>query len=469
MVVRLTGLNPGMWLKNGANLERLGIFNEQNAGVFLINPAQISALGGTKSSQLSDSNFLSLRMSPSFDISASASAHLNSAWAANGWTVGDREVFLSELAAWCTNHFEVTAINQDLSDVDLILMQGNVSNDSENSYTVALAYFGNKGLEINLQPGEELVDENYGNLATASGVITLAGDGTFDQQDGIGTAASLSKANCAMLRPDGKIAFWDSNMDWDNTSVKLRTFNPANNQVSTVCSLTSGNPYVVASVMDSNGNVFFTDNSDIFRLDKDTLEVVSLYNDTWPSVMGMHPLTGDVYFFDWNDSANRSRLRKLKASNGWAVETVINSFGGPDTQVWGCAFTSTGDLYIAETDLISLQWGGRISKIVGSTRTVLKTINTDWEGISLVMSPDEADVYISDYFSCTIDKYNIATNTLSDFAGLTGANADAGARADGSLAAAVLGKMEQALVIKNGILYFVDNENGSGGLVRKIS
>lgn len=152
MLVRLSPMNPGMWVKNGSNLERLGIFNEENEGVFLIDPAQIATLGGNKSSVLSEADFLSLRLSPSLDIIAPASNHLNSSWSSNGWTVDDLPTFLGELATWCSNHFEGSSINQDLSDVDIILMQGKVNEDSENTYTVALAYFGNTGLELNAPP-----------------------------------------------------------------------------------------------------------------------------------------------------------------------------------------------------------------------------------------------------------------------------------------------------------------------------
>lgn len=148
MNVRLTALDPRVWVKNGSNIQQLGIFNKLNAGVFLIDPAQISSLGGSKSTQLSDANFLSLRLTPSMDLTASASSHLNSSWSSNGWTVGDIQTFLTELKTWCENHFGVSAINPISADVNLVLMQGKISNDSENSYTVAIAYFGNKGIAI---------------------------------------------------------------------------------------------------------------------------------------------------------------------------------------------------------------------------------------------------------------------------------------------------------------------------------
>lgn len=148
MNVRLTALDPNVWVKNGSSIQQLGIFNELNSGVFLIDPAQIAALGGSKSSQLSDVDFLSLRLSPSLDITASASAHLNSSWSSNGWSVGSLQTFLNELKTWCENHFGSSSINEISADVDLILMQGKISNDSENTYTVALAYFGDQGIAI---------------------------------------------------------------------------------------------------------------------------------------------------------------------------------------------------------------------------------------------------------------------------------------------------------------------------------
>lgn len=146
--VRLTALNPKMWVKTGSNVHRAGIFNEENEHVFLIDPTQISALGGTKSSQLSDEDFLSLRLSPSLDITVSASSHLNTTWSSNGWTVGEINTFLIELAAWCEKHFGVSSINRDLDDVDVVLMQGTVVGDPENTYTVALAYLGNQGTSV---------------------------------------------------------------------------------------------------------------------------------------------------------------------------------------------------------------------------------------------------------------------------------------------------------------------------------
>lgn len=151
MKVRLTALDPNVWTKNGSNIQQVGIFNELNAGVFLINPAQIAALGGTKSSQLSDSDFLSLRLSPSLDATAPAASHLNSAWTSNGWTVDNLQTFLNELKNWCENHFGVSSINEISADVDLILMQGKISNDAENTYTVALAYFGDQGADIGVE------------------------------------------------------------------------------------------------------------------------------------------------------------------------------------------------------------------------------------------------------------------------------------------------------------------------------
>lgn len=178
MIVRLTPMNPKMWIKNGANITRQGVFNELNAGVFLIDPGMISALGGTKSSQLSDSNFLSLRMTPSLDISVSASSNSNSSWSGNGWTVDNLQTFLVELATWCKNHFEVTAINQDLSDVNIILMQGKVNEDSETTYTVALAYFGNKGTSIALS-----------NTVTLTVTLTGAGTGTIEAVPTVGSGS----------------------------------------------------------------------------------------------------------------------------------------------------------------------------------------------------------------------------------------------------------------------------------------
>lgn len=148
MIVRLTALDPRVWVKNESNIQQLGIFRKLYPGVVLIDPAQIASLGGSKSSQLSDSDFLSLRLAPSLDVTASASSHLNSSWSSNGWTVGDLQTFLKELKTWCENHFGVSIINQNSGDVNLVLMQGQISNDSENTYTVALAYFGNRGITI---------------------------------------------------------------------------------------------------------------------------------------------------------------------------------------------------------------------------------------------------------------------------------------------------------------------------------
>lgn len=191
MPVRLTALDPNVWVKNGSNIQQLGIFNELNSGIFLIDPAQIAALGGTKSSQLSDADFLTLRMTPSLDITAPISSHLNSAWSSNGWTVSDQSTLLNELATWCDKHFSATSINKSGGDVDLILMQGKVSNDDQNIYTVALAYLGNRGILLGGTP-DTLSDLALWLDASALSLSEGATVGTWTDKSGNGRHMTTS-------------------------------------------------------------------------------------------------------------------------------------------------------------------------------------------------------------------------------------------------------------------------------------
>lgn len=152
MQVGLFTLNPDQWAKNGSNLERLALFNQLNNNLFGINPATISSLGGTKTSKLSDANFLSLRFAASLDLIVPASDFLDTTWASNGWSINDEATFLQELAVWHTIQFADSSINVEKRNVNLGLMRGQVSNDPGNSYTVVFAYngSGNPAIQTNL-------------------------------------------------------------------------------------------------------------------------------------------------------------------------------------------------------------------------------------------------------------------------------------------------------------------------------
>ena len=146
IVARLSNLSQYQWSISGPNLQRLGLF-DQVTSTFVIDPPSINALGGTKNSTLSDVDLLSLQQTfAANDFQATAADFADTNWLAKGWTVSNYTVFLGELANWIINNFTSRSFNAESKDVDVILMQGNISGTN---YTVPFAYYGNQGITIN--------------------------------------------------------------------------------------------------------------------------------------------------------------------------------------------------------------------------------------------------------------------------------------------------------------------------------